>query len=396
MVCGTCMAVVPTPKLSIINYHGPKEMGTVSSCKKICLLLLIVVSTILIIHYPPDLYGLVSNTVTAETDGVVHKVRKFEAINSTLALLPQDVIDDVKTFVYFVGYPRSGHSIIGSLMDAHPHMVIAHEFKLFKKLTTKQQTPEQSVTLYNKAQFFNALYNASMYDSMSGWRSKEEDCKNYTLNIESSWQGKYDGYISVIGDKSGGMTSNIYNRLPEDFKEQYRQLQKTVGIPIKVIHGVRNPYDLASTNALYEKGSRTRNITRDKYVASFKEQMSKLEGEEFMKAKLDNERLLEARLNRLENESRAVMEITKMVGPGNVLEIHNSDLVKDPSSTLTKMCAFLDVECSPDYLQACSAKVFKSVYKSRELVVWPQRLQSMVEKMIERYSFFNRYSFTGD
>jgi len=27
----------------------------------------------------------------------------------------------------FVGYPRTGHSLIGSLLDAHPRIVIAHE-----------------------------------------------------------------------------------------------------------------------------------------------------------------------------------------------------------------------------------------------------------------------------
>src|SRR3989344_1389974 len=33
----------------------------------------------------------------------------------------------VRTFILFVGYPRSGHSLIGSIMDAHPNIIIAHE-----------------------------------------------------------------------------------------------------------------------------------------------------------------------------------------------------------------------------------------------------------------------------
>lgn len=35
----------------------------------------------------------------------------------------------VRTFVLFVGYPRSGHSLIGSIMDAHPNIIIAHEVR---------------------------------------------------------------------------------------------------------------------------------------------------------------------------------------------------------------------------------------------------------------------------
>ena len=366
----------------------------VSYCKKISLLLLIIVSTVLIINYPPDLYGLVSSKKSKNITG--SRVRKY-SVAERESLIPilnlsQDVIDRVKTFVFFVGHPRSGHSIIGSFMDAHPHMVIAHEFMLFKQLTTK------STLLHNKADLFNALYSHSVYDSTStsGWRNKQTDWKNYTLNIEASWQGNYDQYISVIGDKSGGTTSNVYSHSPEDFKAQYRQLQKMVGIPIKVIYCVRNPYDMVSTSALYKIGAKTRNTTQDKYVSTFKDQMRKLHGEEFMKARFDDERLLETTVNRLENESKAVIEITDLVGPDNVLEIHNMELVRDPESVMTKICTFLEVYCPPDYLKACSAKVFKSVYKSRELVVWPLGLQHAVQKMIETYSFFHRYSFIGD
>ena len=40
--------------------------------------------------------------------------------------LPTNVTRGIKKFVFFAGYARSGHSIIGALMDAHPHVVIAH------------------------------------------------------------------------------------------------------------------------------------------------------------------------------------------------------------------------------------------------------------------------------
>jgi hypothetical protein len=369
-------------------------MGTirVKCCKNISLLLLVVLSIVVIINYPPDLHGLVSNK---DFNNVTHLImRKNSLVERASSIpmlnLPQDVIDKIKKFVFFVGHPRSGHSIIGSFMDAHPHMVIAHEFMLFKQLSIK------SLALSSKADLFNSLYSSSVYDSMSGWRNKERDWKNYTLNIESSWQGRYDRYISVIGDKSGGATSAVYIHSPEDFKAHYTHLLKTIGIPVKVIYCVRNPYDIVATSALYKIGRQTRSIAQEKYVSSFKDRMSKLQGKEFMKARFDDERTLEGRIILLENESNAVIEIINLVGPSNVLEIHNMELVSDPKSTLTKICAFLEVDCAADYLQACSAKVFKSVYKSREVVVWTKKLQGMVQKIIETYSFFHRYSFIDD
>ena len=49
--------------------------------------------------------------------------------------LPQSVIDQTKTFAFFLGYPHSasGHSIVGTLMDSHPHIVISHEVDVFLK-----------------------------------------------------------------------------------------------------------------------------------------------------------------------------------------------------------------------------------------------------------------------
>src|SRR5688572_9593174 len=39
---------------------------------------------------------------------------------------------DVRGYCMFVGYPRSGHSLVGSLLNAHPNVVIAHELDALK------------------------------------------------------------------------------------------------------------------------------------------------------------------------------------------------------------------------------------------------------------------------
>ena len=36
-------------------------------------------------------------------------------------------LGQVRSFCLFIGYPRSGHSLVGSLLDAHPDIAIAHE-----------------------------------------------------------------------------------------------------------------------------------------------------------------------------------------------------------------------------------------------------------------------------
>ena len=43
-------------------------------------------------------------------------------------------VEQVKVFVIFLGHQRSSHSIVGSLLDAHPHIILAHEGRLLLKL----------------------------------------------------------------------------------------------------------------------------------------------------------------------------------------------------------------------------------------------------------------------
>ena len=116
--------------------------------------------------------------------------------------LSKRVINQVEKFVFFIGYPRSGHSIVGSLMDAHPHMIIANEFMLFKNwkyLSDKQKESgghEINPFHGHKNYLFNLLYKRSFWDTISGLRNEQSTMKNYTLSIGSVWQGKFDKFIS--------------------------------------------------------------------------------------------------------------------------------------------------------------------------------------------------------
>ena len=363
--------------------------------KKYVFLVLVAVSTFLIVKFNRL---IVSSCNGVKIYKIFHPKRRLNGTHNRpfpVDRLPPDVINRVEKFVFFIGYPRSGHSIVGSFMDAHPHMVIAHEFMLFKRLRVlnREQEISKIALLKDKRFLFNALYRSSVRDSMMGWRSDSNHSKNYSLAVDSPWLGKYGGYISVIGDKSGGMTANSYNEAPENFTAHYKQLQKTVRIPIKVIHCVRNPYDMVATNTLYEMGAKLHN---PKFPSSFKFNMSQLENLAYKEARFDNEGMLEGKLDLLDREANAVRKIIDLVGANRVLELHNRELVNDPKTTLIKLCAFLEVDCSAEYIRTCISKVFKSVSKTRDLVVWPQSLRSKVEDIIKRHSFFHGYSFTSN
>ena len=107
--------------------------------------------------------------------------------------LDPKIVKDVDTMLMFIGYPRSGHTLIGSLLDAHPNIVVANEYNVlgnWENYTTKQR---------NKQYLFEQLYTNSHLEAHEGDRSSK-DClpkTKYNYLVPNQWQGKFDRIIKV-------------------------------------------------------------------------------------------------------------------------------------------------------------------------------------------------------
>lgn len=279
--------------------------------------------------------------------------------------LPSNVIESVQRFVFFVGYARSGHSVIASLLDAHPNVIIAHEYSLFSKWT------DAPVLHSDKQWLFTTLFESSKYSSIQGWRNRQTTKKGYSLSIPGWWQGKYKDKINVIGDKAGGMTAQVFRKDQRIFNSSYFHLQKTLGgLPISVIHVLRNPYDNIATMLLYnvhKKGSV--NVT-NKYV---------------------NDEALTDQILSYFRQVKSVMDMIKKV-PLNVIEVHNVDMISNPKKVMKKICSHLRIDCPTDYLHMCAEFTYPCESRSRELVQWTDENIQLVADNIQRFHSLVRYS----
>ena len=286
-------------------------------------------------------------------------------ISQKFTPLTQKDVDGVEKFVFFVGYPRSGHSIIGSMMDAHPDMIVANEYMLFKRWRT------EAAKLMNKAYLFNALYNKSFGDATKGSRRAKAGWKGYTLHVNNSWQGQFN-HLKVIGDKSGGITSFLYKQSPVKLQKSYRQLVDTVRMPVHTIHVIRNPYDTIATTALYDTASKAHKLPASETN------------------KFDNPEVLMAAAKghlKLAECSKSFIESCNL----SVLEVYSEDFIEDPKGTMKKICDFLDLECWDDYLQQCYDKAYKSPSRTRNVVKWTSEILKYISRELKRYPFFHRY-----
>ena len=106
-----------------------------------------------------------------------------------------DGIDDkLKTLLLFIGYNRSRHTLLSSLLDAHPNVIIANEFNILK-----EWIKNPLLTLRSKYYLYELLLAKSRYVVMFGVRSRPVGDKpvKYHYNVKDQWQGIYNKSIQV-------------------------------------------------------------------------------------------------------------------------------------------------------------------------------------------------------
>ncbi len=298
------------------------------------------------------------------------KHNRLLSTKNTHCIIYKDILD-VQSFVFFVGYPRSSHSVLASLIDGHPNAIIAHEFGLFSQLAFSTNG-----LLTNRTLLYDALYQNSHYHSTQGWRSHEPtfQTKGYSLQLNGSWQGNFR-HLRVIGDKSGGLTSRMYHDQPDLFTLLYQQLSRLVKVPLKVIHVVRNPYDMIATRLLYR-------------FSNVKRQKANYSSEHPLNCPLN----MSQAMKRLFEEAKAVLDMSQALNL-SVLEVHNVNLVKSPRGEMRRVCKFLGLQCTSWYVDLIAKNMLKSVSVTRKSLVWPDKARDFIDTQILSLPFFQRYSF---
>ena len=248
-----------------------------------------------------------------------------------------DKYADLQAYVMFIGYQQSGHSIIGSFLDAHPNAVVSHELDALK--------------LWQEGIDQKKLFNAIVQNA---WRVTQEKRQSYgySYSVPGQWQGRYRA-INVIGDKQGGFSTGTFGTEP-DLIQKFRDF---VGLPLRIVHVTRNPYDNIASIHL-----------RIKYpvIQTFFTYLTLVQ---------HNQR------------------IGEQLKPDELIEFKHEDFIQDPEAHLVKLCKFIGLEPEPGYLAQCCSIVKRSPSRKRGLVEWPVAATDRIKGMIKTYSFLNGYTF---
>jgi len=79
--------------------------------------------------------------------------------------------------------------------------------------------------------------------------------------------------------------------------------------------------------------------------------------------------------------------------PGQVIDSPSMETVKHPAATLRKICAFLEITCSEEYIQDCAATVDPVPSITRDFVEWSKEQKERVYEQMKEFSFLEGYSY---
>jgi len=262
-------------------------------------------------------------------------------------LLKKDFLQ-INKYIFFIGYPRSGHSLIGSLLDAHPNIVISNELNalyFFRKKYSRHQI------------FYFILRNAKRYGIVGRSNS------GYNYVVPNQWQGKYQKLIG-IGDKKGGESSSIFGE--ENHLELLNKIKNISQAKLKIIHVIRNPYDNVSTMILRQVKKKGKELTDDlinKKIAIY--------------------------LRRIETNARL-----KTLIPNDICDVHLEDFIAQPKKELSRIFQFLEIEITEDYLNDCASVIWDKTNQSRlNASFWTKERKQYFSDAIKQYVFLNRYNY---
>ncbi len=248
----------------------------------------------------------------------------------------EELFKDVDTFCMFIGFPRSGHSLIGALLDAHPNIIIGHELNVLKRLYEG----------LNETEIYSLLLENSRSQAEVGRKSK------YTYSVPNQWQGRSQE-LQVIGDKQGGASTRFIAKHPDSLQ----RLRDTISLKIKFIQVIRNPYDNISTIASRKNWS------------------------------------LEESTGKYFSWCEYIENIKKEIAPSDLFMLRHESFIDSPQVLLKELCHFLAQDAPDDYLSDCASIVYQSPHRSRQEAQWDHTLIDTVRERMSEFAFLQGYSF---
>jgi hypothetical protein len=260
--------------------------------------------------------------------------------------VPRNAFDRLRCFCCFVGHGRSGGTLVGALLNAHPNVVMSNELNAVRQLAFG----------LSESDLYRVIYLVSKRQADRG----SVGGGGYSYAVSKQWQGKHEDLL-VIGDRKAGTTAYEIVRNPAVLAI----LEQKIRVRKQFIHVIRNPFDNIAT-------------TYRKTLAGRRE------------SELDH---LLREIDNYFARCTAIELIESRFGTESVCHIPHERLVKNPVYELATVCQFLGVSQGSEYLQDCADIVRDTPSQTRRSINWPDKARDLVVARMQLFPWLRGYCF---
>ena len=254
----------------------------------------------------------------------------------------RELLAGVETYCLFIGHGRSGHSIIGALLDAHRQVVIADELD-----------PLPHLDRFGRDQVLWLSLKVARDQAARQRVKRGREGSVYSYHVPGQWQGREED-LRVVGASNAGATVHALaddpGLLPR-LEHAFRPMR------LRFVHVARNPYDNIGTMML--RGGRSFDDAYGRYFGNWEK--------------------IEALRARIE--------------PTSLITVRHEELVEDSRGTVRRLCDFLGVDAPPDYLDACAGILYSAPARSRDRLEWSSGQRQLIDARIAEFEGLRGYSF---
>ncbi len=258
---------------------------------------------------------------------------------------PYPSFADVHTFLLFVGYPRSGHSLVGALLNAHPQAIVAHELDAVARINAQVERDQLFRDIVDRDTEFK--------DAGSQWMG-------YSYEVTPTLP-EQQNKLTHIGDKRGGTTS-------KHLSESWQALEAITnwGLQLKILHVVRNPYDCIST-AIKKREAKQRRVFQSHDVIR--------------------------KMDHFIEKSTVIDQLIKSE-KYDIYTLKLEELIADTEKELNKLLHFVELPITDEYLANCKRLVWSTPRQPRFASPhWSAAHKTYLQQKMSAFSFFQDYSF---
>ena len=242
----------------------------------------------------------------------------------------------MKYWLSFMGYPRSGHTLVAAILNANPNVMCSNQ-----------------LNVYSNIKKFNLNY------------IKDYSLKNETWKDTTQIKHVPKEEITVIGDKTGHRTVVEIGKNPQ----RLGVFKSMIGVPIKWIHVVRNPYDNLSTWAKLNFINKRKNHPE-----------------------ITQHQMLDEVIHKYRELNAIIQKIRQSE---DVLTVNHEYIITRMHNTLEEMANFLEISFDPVWRDNIRETVWNKPRITRTKVKWSLPQRKAIDNVIDTYDWLQGYDYGG-